>query len=106
MQEEIAELLESDKWLGVTLEARLLSRHRMAEKDPLVAMKEGKSLLLAGTTKGYVAVVGSTDGRVWFSAEGHDGSVIMIASNPKKGHIISAGRGEWGVGGNDGLPCN
>lgn len=96
VQEEIAELLESDKWLGVTLEARLLSRHRMAEKDPLQTMKEGQSLLLAGTTEGYVTVVGATDGRVWFSAKGHEGEVTIIASNPKREHIISAGKGESG----------
>lgn len=95
LQEEIAELLEFDKWLGVTLEARQLSRHRQAEKDPLQGMKEGESFLLVGTTEGCVAVLGSKDGRVQFSARGHESPVAIIATNPKRDHIISAGRGEF-----------
>ena len=93
MQEEISELLESDKWLGVTLEARQLARHRQAEKDPLRDMMEGEFLILAGTTEGHVVVLGS-DGMVRFSAHGHETPVAIIATNPKRDHVITAGRGK------------
>lgn len=66
----------------------------MAEKDPLQVLKEGGSLLLAGTTEGYVVVVRPQHGEVQFSVQGHEGEVFAIATNVKRQQIISAGRGE------------
>ena len=66
----------------------------MAEEDPLQLLREGQSLLLAGTTEGHVGVVNTNDGRVWFSAPGHEGPVVIIACNPDGNHIVSAGKGK------------
>ena len=94
----MGELLESDRWLGVTFKARSLSQHRVAEKDPLQVMKEGQSLLLAGTSEGHMTVLASENGKVQFNVPGHAGPVVIIAPNPKKQRVISAGLGKVGGG--------
>lgn len=59
-------MLADDRWLGVVLEARKLSRLSLYTKDPLTAQREGTSLLLAGTNEGHVALVDTTTGDVQF----------------------------------------
>ncbi len=78
----------------MTLEARLLSHQRMLAKNPLDEMKEGLSLVLAGTSEGYLVVLDPRDGVVQFSAHGHQGEVVAIACNPKGKRLVSAGRGK------------
>ena len=85
--------METDKWFGVTLEARLLHHHRMLSKSPLDELKEGLSLVLAGTTGGHLVVLNPRDGMVQFSAHGHQGEVVAIACNPFRKQLISAGKG-------------
>ena len=60
-------MLARDKWLGVTLEARKLSRLSLHTKDPLTLQREGTSLLLAGTNEGHLALLDHTTGAVKFS---------------------------------------
>ena len=59
-------MLADDRWLGVVLEARKLSRLSLYTKDPLTTRREGMSLLLAGTNEGHVALVDTTTGDVQF----------------------------------------
>lgn len=94
MQEEVAELLKADKWFCVSLEARLLSRQRMAEKDPLETLKEGESLLLAGTTEGHLVILGQADGVPQYFVATGQGEVVAIVSSPRRRHVVTAGKGE------------
>lgn len=95
MKEEIEELVKTDRWLNVTLEARQLSRHRLMERDPLDIKREGESLLLAGTQYGYLVLLDPSDGSVKYSvrAAAHDSAVSLIRCNPKKNQVITASRG-------------
>lgn len=93
-QDEIGELLASDKWLSVTLEARQLSRHLQSHKDPLQSHREGRSLLLAGTSEGHIALVMPHNGVPESSVKGHQGAVTAIACHPKKHQVVSAGTGK------------
>ena len=64
-------MLAGDKWLGVVLEARKLSRLAQQTKDPLTIEQEGISLLLAGTNGGHIALLNHTTGDVQFSLKVH-----------------------------------
>ena len=94
LQEEIEELVATDRWLGVMLEARQLSRHRQMEKHPLDMRREGESLLLAGSQWGYLVLLDEINGSVKFSVRGHRSAVNIIACNPKKNQVISASGGK------------
>ena len=59
-------MLAEDRWLGVVLEARKLSRLSLYTKDPLPVQREGLSLLLAGTNEGHIALIDHTTGDVQF----------------------------------------
>ena len=85
--------MNTDRWLGVMLEARQLSRHRMMEKNPLDIKREGESLLLAGTLYGYLVLLDLTDGSVRFSVRAHGSAVTLIRCNPKKNQVITASQG-------------
>lgn len=95
-QEEVTEMLGSDRWFGVTLAARQLSQQLMAEQDPLQALREGQSLVLAGTAQGCLVVMGQSDGEVEFSVAGHEGMVVAMACSPKRNQLVSAGKGQEG----------
>lgn len=84
----------TDKWLGVTLEARQLSRHRLMEKHPLDIKREGESLLLAGTQHGFIALLDHINGSIKFSVRAHSSAITLIACNPKRNQIISASQGK------------
>ena len=86
--------MATDRWLNVTLEARKLSRHRQLEKHPLEAKREGESLLLAGTQRGFLVLLDENDGSVKFSIKAHRSAVKIIACNPKKNQVISTSEGE------------
>ena len=51
----------------MVLEARKLSRMAQYTKDPLMTLREGTSLLLAGTNEGHISLVNHTTGDVQFS---------------------------------------
>ena len=69
-QEDIEELLSSDRWLGVVLEAERKSRLRLrGTQDPLENEREGQSLLLAGTNKGHLVLVDHEAGGVRYSVK-------------------------------------
>ena len=87
--------MATDRWLGVTLEARQLSRHRQMERHPLDARREGESLLLAGSQRGYLVLMDEMNGSVRFSVRGHKSAVNIIVCNPKKNQVISASDGEF-----------
>ena len=59
-------MLAEDRWLGVVLEARKLSRLSLYTKDPLTVQREGMSLLLAGTNEGHIALIDHTTGDIQF----------------------------------------
>ncbi len=86
-------MLGGDRWLGVTVEARKLSRHLQAERDPVEVEREGWSLLLAGTAEGYVVTLGALTGEVVFSVQAHESEVVAITCNPKRNHVVSHGTG-------------
>ena len=86
--------MATDRWLGVAIEARQLSRHRQMERHPLDARREGESLLLAGSQRGYLILLDEMNGSVRFSVRGHRSAVNIIACNPKKNQVISASDGE------------
>lgn len=85
--------MSSDKWLGVTLEARRLSRHQLAEKSLIEAKQEGLSLLLAGTDQGYLALLNSDTGEVKYSVKAHQGEIVAVTCSPKRGQVITASNG-------------
>ena len=93
IQEEIEELMATDRWLGVTLEARNLSRHRQMERHPLDMRREGESLLLAGTQRGFLVLLDELNGSIKFSIRAHNGAVRIVACSPKSNQIISASEG-------------
>ena len=69
-QEDIEELLSSDQWLGVVLEAERKNRLRLREtQDPLQKELEGQSLLLAGTSRGYLVLVDHEAGGARYSVK-------------------------------------
>ena len=82
--------MATDRWLGVTLEARQLSRHRQMERD---VRREGESLLLAGTQGGFLVLLDELNGTVKFSIRAHDSALKIIACNPKCNQVISASEG-------------
>ena len=92
-QEEIEELMNTDRWLGVMLEARQLSRHRQMEKHPLDIKREGESLLLAGTQYGYLVLLELSDRSIKYSVRAHRSAVSLIKCNPKKNQVITASQG-------------
>ena len=51
----------------MVLEAHKLSRMAQYTKDPLMTLREGTSLLLAGTNEGHISLVNHTTGDVQFS---------------------------------------
>ena len=85
--------MATDRWLGVTLEARQLSRHRQMEKHPLDVRREGESFLLAGTQGGFLVLLDELNGTVKFSIHAHDSALKIIACNPKCNQVISASEG-------------
>lgn len=114
-------MLESDRWLSVSLEAHNLSHHRqMTEEDPLALLKKGKSLLLVGTSRGYLAILNPLTGKVLCSIHGETGvckemvegnkeskqqeevmeeeeevnEVLVIACNSGRSQVVTAGKGE------------
>ena len=64
-------MLADDRWLGVVLEARKLSRLSLYTKDPLTLQREGMSLLLAGTNEGHVALIDPNTGDLQFHIKVH-----------------------------------
>ena len=82
-----------DRWLGVTLEARQLSRHRQMERHPLEARREGESFLLAGTQRGFLVLLDMIDGSVKFSIQAHRSAVNIIVCNPKRNQVITTSEG-------------
>ena len=55
--------------MSVTLEARQRSHLRLKTKDPLEVEREGKSLLMAGTSRGYLVLIDDSSGSVEFSTK-------------------------------------
>ena len=76
VQEDIEELLSSDRWLGVTLDAMRRSRLSLRTKDPLEREREGYSILLAGTSHGYLMLLDHNSGGVKFSIKVGPGCVM------------------------------
>ena len=79
----------------MTLEARKLSRHRLAERSLIEDKQEGLSLLLAGTDQGYLALLDDTNGEVKFSVKGHEAGITAITCCPKRAQVITASNGKW-----------
>ena len=93
-EEDIEEILKSDKWLGVTLEARALSHVTSKEENPLDKRREGYCLLVAATSTGCLAIV-SSEGEVVYSIQSpNSGAVTKVVCNPHKSQVVSAGQGE------------
>ena len=91
--DDIEDLLASDKWLKVTLEAKKLSHIKVNEKSPLDKEREGRCLLLAGTDRGFLALI-DNNGGVSYSTQGpHDSPMIMMACNSKRSQIITSSQG-------------
>ncbi len=92
--EDIEEIFKSDKWLGVTLEARALSHVTSKEENPLDKRREGYCLLVAATSTGCLAIV-SSEGEVVYSIQSpNSGAVTKVVCNPHKSQVVSAGQGE------------
>ena len=85
--------MNTDRWLGVMLEAHQLSRHRLMEKNPLDVKREGESLLLAGTQYGHLALLDPSNRSIKFSTLAHGSAVSLIKCSPKKNQVITASQG-------------
>ena len=55
--------------MGVTLEAMRRSRLGQKTKDPLEREREGYSMLLAGTSHGYLTLLDHNTGDIKFSTQ-------------------------------------
>jgi WD40 repeat protein len=89
-EEDVEEMLAEDRWMGVVLEARKLSRLSLYTKDPLTVQREGMSLLLAGTNGGHIALIDHTTGDIQFHLKLHSGPVTLLACDAKQNYIFSA----------------
>lgn len=65
-KDDIEELLANDRWLSVAVDAQKVIR---GMDDPLLREKEGLYLLLAGTDKGFLAVLNENDGSIQCSVK-------------------------------------
>ena len=65
-KDDIEELLANDRWLSVAVDAQKVIR---GMDDPLLREKEGLYLLLAGTDKGFLAVLNDNDGSIQCSVK-------------------------------------
>ena len=91
--DDIEDLLASDKWLEITLEAKKLSHIQVNQKNPLDKEREGQCLLLAGTDCGYLALIDSSGGVSHSTQAPHESPVIMMACNAKRSQILTASQG-------------
>jgi len=117
-QEEVEDLLSNDRWLAMSIEGSSRLGRRNTEDDVLTSLKQGVSFLLAGTSRGYLAILDPRTGEVVCSVHGEtgirgeesgvsqggvieegagldeDSAIRIIACNCKKNQIATAGRGE------------
>ncbi len=95
--DDIEESLAADKWLGVTLAAREASHLTKHQRNPLDKHREGHSLLLAGTKRGHMVLLGQEGGVVSSARCPGNETITMIICNPRKGQVISTGQGSMCV---------
>ncbi len=93
-EEDIEEILKTDKWLGVTLEAREHNHVISKEENPLDKRREGYSLLVAATSTGCLAIVSSQGEVVYSTQSPNTGAVTKVVCNPYRSQVVSAGQGE------------